>query len=114
MARIAREAQFTSSETAIVHVINRTVRRVFLMGQDQFTGNNYDYRKEWLERRIEQLAAFFGIDVLAYSILSNHVHLVLRQRPDLVASWDDTEVARRWLMLCPKQRACGKKRDGDG
>ena len=30
--------------------------------------------------------------------------LVLRSRPDVVAEWDDAEVARRWLMLCPAAR----------
>ena len=104
MARITREAQFTPGEKVILYVVNRAVRRVYFMGQDKYSGINYDYRKVWLERRIEQLAAFFAIDLLAYSILSNHVHLVLRQRPDLVESWDDAEVARRWLMLCPKKR----------
>lgn len=104
MARITREAQFTPAEMAILHVVNRAVRRVHFMGQDKYSGINYDYRKVWLERRVEQLAAFFAIDLLAFSILSNHVHLVLRQRPDLVESWDDAEVARRWLMLCPRKR----------
>ena len=104
MARIAREAQFTPGEIATVHVVNRAVRRVFFMGLDKLSGINYDYRKVWLERRIEQLAAYFSIDLLAFSILDNHVHLILRQRPDLVGSWDDTEVSRRWLMLCPKKR----------
>jgi REP element-mobilizing transposase RayT len=89
---------------AIVHVVNRSVRRVFLMGEDRISGKNYEDRKAWIERRIEQLAACFGIDLLCFSILSNHVHLILRQRPDLVQSWDDTEVARRWLMLCPQKR----------
>ena len=104
MARIAREAQFSPDEIVIVHVVNRAVRRVFLMGLDKYSGIDYDYRKRWLERRIEQLAAFFALDLLAFSILDNHVHLILRQRPDLVQSWDDTEVARRWLMLCPRKR----------
>lgn len=108
MTRLTREQLFTPDEEAIVHVMNRTVRRCFLMGQDILTGRNYDYRKDWIEQRIEYLAQFFGIDVLCYSILSNHFHLVLRQRPDAVKNWDDTEVARRWLMLCPK------KRDKDG
>ncbi|MFO0939273.1 MAG: hypothetical protein U0930_00755 [Pirellulales bacterium] len=88
--------------------MNRAVRRRFLMGQDEFTGRNYDYRKVWIESRIEQLAKYFGIDVLTYSILSNHFHLVLRQRPDVVKTWDDSEVARRWLMICPKK----KNKDG--
>jgi len=37
--------------------------------------------------------------------MSNHFHLILRSRPDVVASWDDTEVARRWLMLCPVRKS---------
>ncbi len=108
MTRLTREQLFTPDEQAIVHVMNRAVRRCFLMGVDEFTGRNYDYRKVWIESRIEHLAKYFGIDVLTYSILSNHFHLVLRQRPDVVKTWDDTEVARRWLMICPKK----KNKDG--
>jgi hypothetical protein len=40
-------------------------------------------------------------------VLSNHFHLVLRSRPDVVQTWDDSEVARRWLMLCPLRRDSG-------
>jgi hypothetical protein len=36
--------------------------------------------------------------------MSNHIHLVLRSRPDVVASWSDDEVARRWLRLFPVRR----------
>ena len=43
------------------------------------------------------------IDLLSMAILSNHFHLILRSRPDVVATWDDNEVARRWLLLCPKR-----------
>ena len=32
-------------------------------------------------------------------------HLILRSRPDVVATWDDTEVARRWLILCPVRKS---------
>ncbi len=38
------------------------------------------------------------------NVIGNQLHLVLRSRPDVVAVWDDTDVARRWLMLCPLQR----------
>ena len=53
----------------------------------------------WIERQLERLAAWFEIDLLGFSILSNHFYLILRSRPDAVALWDDTEVARRWQML---------------
>jgi hypothetical protein len=37
MTRLSREQLFTPDEIAIVHVMNRAVRRCFLMGYDQFT-----------------------------------------------------------------------------
>jgi REP element-mobilizing transposase RayT len=50
------------------------------------------------------LASVFGIDVLTYAILSNHMHVILRTRPDVVREWSDEEVARRWLSIFPGQR----------
>ncbi|WP_222435502.1 hypothetical protein [Allorhodopirellula solitaria] len=36
--------------------------------------------------------------------MHNHIHLVLRSRPDVVAAWSDEEIARRWLRLFPRRR----------
>ena len=108
MARLARIELFAPSEIATVHVINRVVRRCFLFGYDPVSGKNFDHRKVWIEDRLRFLAASFGIDLLSFSILSNHFHLILRSRPDVVASWTDSEVACRWLTLCPLR----KKKDG--
>ena len=104
MARLARVEVFAPDEIAIVHVCNRVVRRCFLMGFDPVSQKNFDHRKSWVEDRLKALAAHFGIDLLGFSILSNHFHLILRSRPDVVALWDDTEVARRWLTLCPVRK----------
>ena len=42
---------------------------------------------------------------------SNHLHVVLRNRPDVVQEWSDDEVARRWLRLYPKRRdSAGRNR----
>jgi hypothetical protein len=101
---MSRVEVFSPDEIAIVHVMNRTVRRCYLMGQDPLTGHNYDHRKGWMETELKRLAAYFGIDLLCYAVLSNHFHLVLRSRPDIVESWSDTQVAQRWLMLCPKRK----------
>lgn len=49
MYRLCRWELFTPDEKAIVHVMNRTVRRCFLFGDDEITGRNYDYRKDWIE-----------------------------------------------------------------
>ena len=95
MARLARVEVFAADEVAVVHVMNRVVRRCFLLGDDPITGKNYDHRKVWIEDLLQRFAAAFGIDLLIFAILSNHFHLILRSRPDVVATWDDTEVARR-------------------
>lgn len=104
MARMTRAELFAADEIAIVHVMARVVRRCFLLGDDPVSGKNFDHRKLWIEQRLERLAAAMGIDLLAFSILSNHFHLVLRSRPDVVETWDAGEVARRWLLLCPVRR----------
>ena len=104
MARLARVEVFAADEIAVVHVTARTVRRCFLLGEDAVTGKNYDHRKLWIDDQLVQQARHFGIDLLCQAILSNHFHLVLRSRPDVVAEWNDSEVARRWLMLCPVRR----------
>lgn len=104
MARMSRVEVFAADEIAIVHVMNRTVRRCFLLGDDSVSGKNYDHRKVWIDEQLVHQARYFGIDLLCQAILSNHLHLVLRSRPDVVKEWDDSEVARRWLMLCPERR----------
>ncbi len=104
MSRVRRADVFDPNEIAIVHVINRTSRRCFLMGLDPVTGQCFDHRKKWMEDKLKQLAASFGIDLFTYAILSNHFHLILRSRPDVVATWSDVEIAKRWLTLCPPQK----------
>jgi hypothetical protein len=104
MARLARVEVFAAEEIAIVHVMNRTVRRCFLFGEDPVSGKNYDHRKVWIDQQLVHQARYFGIDLLCQAIMSNHFHLVLRSRPDVVKEWSDEDVARRWLMLCPERR----------
>lgn len=108
MARLARAEVFDPNEVAVLHVMARVTRRCFLLGFDSVSGKNFDHRKIWIEDQLRLLAANFGIDLLAFAIMSNHFHLILRSRPDVVATWDDSEVARRWLTLCPIRR----KEDG--
>jgi len=104
MARLARADLVDPAEVAVFHCINRCVRRCFLCGDDPLTGRNYEHRKVWLEERLKFLAGQFGIDVLGFAIMSNHFHLILRSRPDVVAGWTDFEVAARWLRLCPARK----------
>lgn len=61
MARLARVEVFASDEIAIVHVVNRTVRRCYLMGNDPLTGKNFDHRKAWMETKLLHLAKNMGM-----------------------------------------------------
>jgi len=104
MARINRREVLSESEIQVVHCVNRCVRRGFLCGIDELTRQNYEHRREWIRNRLEFLAGVFGIDVLGYSVMSNHLHVILRNRPDVVKDWSDEEVARRWWNLFPSRR----------
>jgi len=93
-----------------VHGIQRCVRRAYLCGTDA-SGRNVDYRKDWIERRLRELSAAFPVEVSAYAVMSNHVHVVLRMRPDWLETWDDQAVVRSWLRIFPGPQAA---RNADG
>ena len=80
------------------------VRRAFLCGEDPYSWKSYEHRREWIRERLEFLASIFGIDCLTYTVLSNHMHVVLRSRPDVVRRWSNRKVAEQWLRLFPKRR----------
>jgi hypothetical protein len=71
MARLARADLFAPDEVAVVHVMNRVVRRCFLLGSDPLTGKNYAHRNLRIEDELGRLAGGFGIDLLGFAILSN-------------------------------------------
>lgn len=104
MARVNRREVLSEGEVQVVHCVNRCVRRAFLCGTDPLTGNNYEHRRQWVRTRLEFLAGVFGIDVLGFSVMENHLHVILRSRPDVVRDWSDEEVARRWWNLFPSRR----------
>ena len=98
---IPRRDQIDTFNGGYYHLISRCVRRAFLCGEDSETGRNYDYRREWIENRVMQLAEVFAIEVYAYAVMSNHYHLVVYSDPRAPQSWSDTEVAERWLLAFP-------------
>lgn len=83
------------------HCVSRCVRRAFLCGDDALSGRNFDHRKQWIEDRLLEQADVFSISVLAFAVMSNHVHVVLHVDPTRSAAWTDEEVAARWVQLFP-------------
>ena len=104
MARTNRRDVLADGEIQVVHCVNRCVRRAFLCGNDDVSGNNYDHRREMIRKRLEFLAGIMGIEVLGYAVMSNHFHCILRSRHDVVATWSNEQVALKWWMLCPARK----------
>jgi len=72
MARLARCEIFDPREVAVLHVMNRVCRRCFILGNDPVSGKSFNHRKGWIEDELKRLAATMGIDLLAFTCLSNH------------------------------------------
>jgi hypothetical protein len=90
---------------AVYHCWTRCVRRAFLCGRDRYTGRDYEHRRDWIWQVEEQLAGLFGIEVEFRAEMRNHLHLVLRVRPDVVRRWSNEQVITRWLKIARLKRA---------
>jgi REP element-mobilizing transposase RayT len=101
MSRLPRKFVFEPHEVGVYHCINRCVRRSMLCGWDPFTQRSYEHRKDWLQRRLMFLASVMALDIEGFCIMANHLHLIVRNRPDVAGKWSPEEIARKWLQLCP-------------
>jgi hypothetical protein len=105
---LPRSKYVQEGQEGVYHCYSRCVRRAFLCGYDPLTGKDFSHRKKMIVDRLKFLATIFAVEVLAYAIMENHMHNILRTRPDIVAAWSDREVAIRWLTLFPQRH--GMKR----
>jgi REP element-mobilizing transposase RayT len=94
-----RSSQICLSDTPYYHCVSRCVRRSFLCGVDSYSGQSYEHRRKWVEERLLFLSSVFSIDICAYAVMSNHVHVVLHVDMKQVQVWTDREVAERWHRL---------------
>ena len=104
MSRKTRGSLIHPDEVTIVHTVAKTARNLFLLGEDFATRTRNSHRKAWIVDILEFQSSLMAIDLLDFCVMDNHVHQVLRSRPDVVKKWSNREVARRWLTLCPKSK----------
>jgi hypothetical protein len=83
MVATARRKLLGRWRKGVFHCTARCVRRAFLCGRDRLTGRDFSHRRDWILKREQQLAGLFAIDVEFHAVLSNHLHLVLRTRPEV-------------------------------
>ena len=94
-----RSSQISLSDTPFYHCVSRCVRRSFLCGVDSYSGQSYEHRRGWVEQRLLFLSSIFSIDICAYAVMSNHVHVVLHVDVKQLIAWTDNEIVRRWHLL---------------
>jgi REP element-mobilizing transposase RayT len=104
MPRVNRREIVADGEIQVFHVVNRCVRRTHLCGRDRQSRKDYSHRRDWIRQRLEFLAGVFAVEILGFAVMSNHLHVVVRTRPDVVTPWSDDDVARRWWNLFPKRK----------
>jgi len=97
-----------ATEVGVYHCVQLAVRRAWLCWQDPVRGKDFDHRKVWIQERLAFLVGQFAIDICSMAIMSNHIHLVVRSRPEIAGQWSDEDVARRWWNLFP-----GRKTEDD-
>ncbi|SBS36457.1 hypothetical protein MSP8886_03696 [Marinomonas spartinae] len=95
----ARSLQVSLQDTPFYHCVSRCVRRAFLCGEDPVSGASFEHRRGWVEERLLFLASVFAIDVCAYAVMSNHLHVVLHIHAEKAAKWSTLEVLQRWHKL---------------
>ena len=91
-----RKQQVSLNDTTWYHCVSRCVRRSFLCGVDQVSGQDFSHRRQWVVDRMDSLTQAFAIDVASYAIMSNHHHVVLRVDVDKAQSWSVEEVIVQW------------------
>ncbi|MFO7763284.1 MAG: transposase [Wenzhouxiangellaceae bacterium] len=96
---MSRSQLVSLDATPHYHVVSRCVRRQFLCGRDARTGRDFSHRRDWIRARIFELSKVFAIEVCAYAVMANHVHIVLSVDQARALAWDEREIARRWMRL---------------
>ena len=96
MTRARREV-ISLESTPYYHCVSRCVRRAFLCGDDHYSQQNFDHRRQWILDRLKQLTDVFAIKVVAFAIMSNHV--VARIDRNQALQYSDEEVTDRWCQL---------------
>jgi len=81
--------------TRYYHCISRCVRRAMLCGA------GYEHRKQWIEERLELLSRNFAVSVCGFAVMDNHLHVLVRLDPALIADWSAEDVCRRWMAVYP-------------
>jgi hypothetical protein len=95
----ARSQLISNEASGIYRCLQRCVRRAWLCGVDEYTGQSYEHRKAWIEKQIALIGSCFAVAIHAYAVMSNDLHVVLQLDPKVSLAWTDQQIAERWVRL---------------
>ena len=110
-----RKQQISLDDTPYYHLVSRCVRRAFLCGSDQLSGQSFEHRRQWIVDRMKFLTDAFAINICSYAVMSNHYHIVVKVGS--TETWSDRQILYHWAsihqlpLLC--QRFLKKERLGN-
>lgn len=106
-----RSQLISLQDTPWYHCVSRCVRRAFLCGVDTTTGEDFEHRREWVEKRLLDVSSVFAVDVASFAVMSNHYHVVLHVNSRAAALWSADDVIDRWHRLFNGSRLSRKYRE---
>ncbi len=78
---MARAHLVDPTVTRWYHCVTRCVRRAFLLSESPMN------REQWIQHRLQELAEIFAVG--GFSVMDNHLHVLVRLDPDLATGWSD-------------------------
>jgi hypothetical protein len=99
-----RKKNYREGDQGLYHCTVKCVRQAALCGVDKESNQSFEHRREWIRSQLAFQAEIFAVEVIAYAVMNNHLHTVVRTRPDLADHWTPELVARRWLTLYPPSK----------
>jgi REP element-mobilizing transposase RayT len=80
---ITRAHLIDPAVTRWYHCITRCVRRAFLLGEG---ANDRELR---IDNRLKELSGIFSSAVGGFSVMDNHLHVLVRLDSEAAAAWSD-------------------------
>jgi hypothetical protein len=104
MPRETRSTIHRPDECAVILTVCRPIAGR-LYGPSAAPDNQIDSHRPGIAEQIMlEQAQLFCIDLMCYSISTTDIRQILKSRPDLAQSLSPSQVAERWLRLCPTLR----------
>jgi len=92
--------QPTSHESMQWHYcVSRCVSGAFLCGVDSYTGIDHSHRHQWVVDRLKLLNESTAIEVTAFKVLPDHLHVVLRVDKTKTSDWSLGDIVGHWHKM---------------